>query len=1043
MNLPELAIKRPVATAMCFTALILIGLISLTRLPVELHPNISFGEISIIVQIRGGIPPTEVESMVSKPIEEAVSTVSHLEEMLSISKEGEATIVLSFEPGINMDFAALEVREKFARVKNKLPEAAEKPVIAQFKRSDVPILILAVTSLRRTTEGIRKIVDEVVKERVKRVTGVANVEVGGGRERKILVEVDQRALAKYSLPIQRIISTLGTNNLNLLSGEIKQERDKYLIRTIGEFESIDEIKKIGVSTTPDGSIVRLGDVAEVRDSYLEPKGYARINIRPVVSLYIQKESTGNTIQIVKGLMKEVEKIREIMPNDIKIIVTSNQADFIKKSIDNLKNSLLKGAVLIMFILAFFLGRIKKKYSIFIVIAIVGVMFMPIKALYVMLLASIVIFLIRQELRPIMIVAASIPISIIITFGLMELYKLTINFITMSGLALGVGMLVDNSIVVFEHILTKIEEGKKQVRAAIDGAYEMFLVIWASTLTTVIVFFPILFAGKEMGLLYRGVAWTVIFSLGISFFVALTIVPLLSSRIKITKSTTDLLEPLYSLQKKALIFILKKRFIVFAVVIAVFIACLFMATRIGKEFIGTTEQNKFTIFIELPTGTKLDISNETVKKVETLLKDMPEIKLFNARVEPWSSKVYVELLPLDQRKRSIAEIINELRPKVAKIEPAFIYFEEEQEVGTKEIILDLFGYDYDILRELAISIATKLGSIPRFTDTKIRMREGRPELGLKVDKNKAAQYNLSVSDISTIVHAQMRGLRATLFHTESKEIEMIGRLDERHRKTFKDVHKLVLVTEDGKKVFLDQVADFEYGLGPSEIWRKNRSRMIQVSTNIGEIPLSKAADKIEKALKDVEFPENYFYRFGGNYPSMIKTQKEFGIIIWIILALIFIVLASLFESYYQPLIIMGTVLLASIGAILALFLTKTAIGMGVLIGMMMLAGIVVNNGIILVDHINFLRKKNKNLVHIVIQAAHDRLRPVVMTTATTVMGLLPMALDKSEGANLWNPLAITVIGGMLVATPLTLLLVPAIYTTFERMKEVISSRIGKA
>ncbi|NQU95642.1 MAG: efflux RND transporter permease subunit [Candidatus Omnitrophica bacterium] len=1042
MNLPELAIKRPVATAMCFIALILIGLISLTRLPVELHPNISFGEISIIVQIRGGIPPTEVESMVTKPIEEAVSTVSHLEEMLSISKEGEATIVLSFEPGINMDFVALDVREKFARVKNKLPESAEKPVIAQFKRSDVPILILAVTSLRRTTEGIRKIVDEVVKERVKRISGVANVEVGGGRERKILVEVDQRALAKYSLPIQRIISMLGTNNLNLLSGEIKQEKNKYLIRTIGEFESIEDIKKIGVSTTPDGSIVRLGDVAEVRDSHLEPKGYARINIRPVVSLYIQKESTGNTIQIVEGLMKEVERIREIMPDDIKIIVTSNQADFIKKSIDNLKNSLLKGAVLIMFILAFFLGRIKKKYSIFIAIAIIGVMFMPIKALYVMLLVSVVIFLIRQELRPIMIVAASIPISIIITFGLMELYKLSINFITMSGLALGVGMLVDNSIVVFEHILTKIEQGKKQVQAAIDGAYEMFLVIWASTLTTIIVFFPILFAGKEMGLLYRGVAWTVIFSLGISFFVALTIVPLLSSRIKITKSTTDLLGPLYNLQKKALIFILKKRFIVFAIVIAAFIACLFLATRMGKEFIGTTEQNKFTIFVELPTGTKLDISNETVKKVENLLKDIPEIKLFNARVEPWSSKVYVELLPLDQRKKAITEIIDDLRPKVAKIKPAFIYFEEEQEVGTKEIILDLFGYDYDILRELAISIATKLGSIPRFTDTKIRMREGRPELGLKVDKNKAAQYDMSVSDISTIVHAQMRGLRATLFHTESKEVEMIGRLEERYRKTFKDVHKLVMVTEDGKKVFLDQIADFEYGLGPSEIWRKDRSRMIQVSTNIGEIPLSKAAEKIKEALEDMKFPENYFYRLGGNYPSMVKTQKEFGLIIWVILALIFIVLASLFESYYQPLIIMGTVLLASIGAILALYVTKTAIGMGALIGMMMLAGIVVNNGIILVDHINFLRKKNKSLFHVVIQAAHDRLRPVVMTTATTVMGLLPMALDKSEGANLWNPLAITVIGGLLVATPLTLLLVPAIYTTFERIKEVVPTLLVK-
>ena len=1035
---------------MFFTIFILIGIISLFRLPVELYPNISFGEISIIVQIRGGIPPTEVESMVTRPIEESVSTVSHLEEMLAISKEGESTIVLSFEPGIDMSFAALEVREKFARVKNKLPKEVEKPIIAQFKRSDVPIIILAVTSLRRTTEELRKIVDEIVKERIKRVTGIANVEVGGGRERKILVEVDQRALVKYSLPLERIINMMGLNNLNLLSGEIKKERNKYLIRTIGEFETIDDIKNIGVSTTPDGSIVRLKDVAEVKDSYLEPTGYARINIRPIVSLYLQKESTGNTIQIANAVLKEMDKVRKIVPPDVKIIVTSNQAKFIEKAINNLKNSLLKGAILIMLVLAFFLGRIKKEHSILILVVLVAMMFIPAKLLYVMLAVFIATFLSKKDFRPIMIVTASIPISVIITFGLMELCNvffskaitLTINFITMFGLALGVGMLVDNSIVVFENILKKIEEGHNRIDATIKGASEMNLVIMASTLTTVIVFLPMVFVGKEVKLLYGGVAWTVTFSLIVSLFVALTVVPLLSSRANVTKGETNILIPLYKLQKQALVFVIRRRFLIFGIVLAAFIASLFISGKIGKEFIGTTEQNKFTIFIEMPTGTKLDISNKVVKDVENLLKEVPEVKTFTARVEPWSSKVYVELLPLGQRKRTIAEIIESLRPKVGKIRPAFIYFEEEQEVGTKEIILDLFGYDYDILRELAISMATRLGSIPKFTDVKIRMREGRPELGLKVDKKKSAQFGLSVSDVATMVHAQMRGLRATLFHTEAREIETIARLEERYRRTFKDLHKLVLITEDGQEVLMDQIADFKYGLGPSEIWRKDRSRMIQVSANIGDIPLSKAADEIRKVLKDINFPENYFYRLGGNYPSMVKTQKEFSVIIWVILILIYIVLASLFESYYQPFIIMGTVLLASIGAILALFITKTAIGMGALIGMMMLAGIVVNNGIILVDHINVLRQKRKGLFHIVISAAHDRLRPVVMTTATTIMGLLPMALDKSEGANLWNPLAITVIGGMLVSTPLTLLLTPAIYTTFERIKEVTHTRFLK-
>ncbi|MBL7158184.1 MAG: efflux RND transporter permease subunit [Candidatus Omnitrophica bacterium] len=1048
MNLPKLAITRPISTAMAFLALILVGLISLSRLPVELSPNVSLGEISIIIYIRGGIPPTEVESMVIKPIEEALFTVSYLETMLSISKEGEATIVLSFKPGTDMNFAALEVREKFAKVRNKLPEQAEKPIIAQFKKSDYPIVILAATSKRKTTEQIRKVVDEIIKERLKRVTGVANIEVVGGRERKILVEVDQRALVKYSLPLQRVINILGLNNLNLLSGEINRVKDKYLIRTIGEFKSVDDIKKTVISTTPEGSIVRLEDIAQVRDSYLEPKGYARINVKPIVSLRVQKESTGNTIQIAEGVTKEVEKIKRIIPPDIDLMETSNQADFIKKSINNLKDSLLKGAILIMLTLAFFLGRIKKEHSIYVLLLLVGILFVPTKLVYILLLGFVIVFLIKKSLRPIMIVAVSIPISVIITFGLMELSNafltravpLTINYITMFGLALGVGMLVDNSIVVFENILKKNEEGEPIEKAAILGATEMNIVIIASTLTTIIVFLPMMFVGQEMRLLYSGVAWTVTFSLIVSLFVALTVVPLLSSRVAIVKGKTEILSPLYNIQRAIIAFVLKKKVWIFLFVIVAFVGTLILSKRIGKEYLGTTEQNKFTVFIEMPTGAKLEVSDKVVKQVEKLLNEVPEVEKFTAIVEPWSSKVYVELVAIAERKRTVAEVMESLRPKVGRIKPAFIYFEEQQEVGTKEIILDVFGYDYDVLRELAISMATRLGSVPKFSDTKIRMREGRPELGLKIDKKKAAQFDFTVSDIATDVHAQMRGLRATLFHTEGREVETIARLEEKYRRTFKDVHKLALISLEGDNVLMDQVAEFKYGLGPSEIWRKDRSRMIQVSSNIADIPLSKAAEQIKEALNDIKFPENYFYRLGGNYPTMIKTQKEFAVIIWVILILIYIVLASLFESYYQPFIIMGTVLMASIGAVLALFITGTSIGMGALIGMMMLAGIVVNNGIILVDHINILHISNKNLPQIVAQAANDRLRPVIMTTATTIMGLLPMALDTSEGSNLWKPLAITVIGGMLVATPLTLFLVPAIYSTVESIKTAITRKL---
>jgi len=1033
MSLPAFAVKRSITILMTFSALILFGFVSLTRLPVELYPNVSFGEISIIVYVRGGMPPTEVEVLVTKPIEESISTVSHLEQILSISKEGESTVVLSFEPGTNMEFAALEVREKFARVKNKLPKEIEKPVIAQFKKGDVPIVIMAVTSPKRTTEEIRKIVDGEIKERLKRINGVANIDVGGGRERKILVEVDKNLLAKYSLSLEKVISILSTNNLNLLSGDYKKERNKYLVRIMGEFKTISEVKNMGVGQTSANSIIRLKDVARVEDSYLDPRTHSRMNAKPVVSLYLQKESTANTIEVAEEILKEVEVLKSILDKDIEIVVTSNQAKFIKKAVNNLKDSLLRGALLIILVLLIFLERLKKPAVIFVFILIGVAILAPSKILYFTLFAGIVALVSLKPLRSILIVTLSIPISVIITFGLMKTKGLTINFMTLFGLALGVGMLVDNSIVVFENILKKKEEGLGPVKASVQGSTEVTLAIIASTLTTIIVFLPMIFVGEEVKLLYGGVAWTVTFALIVSLFVSLSVVTLLSSKEAKARKGAVWVEKMSGFYRRILGRMLRKRYYLVGGAFVLCIAAFFVMRTLGSEFIGSTEQSKFTIFIELPTGAKLDISNAVVKEVEALAMQLPEAKTVSSRVEGWSSKVYVELVPVGERKRPVKVIIESLRPKTNKIYPAFIYYEEEQEVGTKEMILDLFGYDYKMLREMAVSISTRLGEIPELTDIKIRMREGRPEMGIDVNKQIAALFDLNVHDIAMMVHAQMKGMRATTFHTESKEVETIARVDEKYRRTFDDLHRLVLTTDAGRNVLLDQISEFKYELGPSEIWRKNKNRMVQVSGNVSDVPISKMATTIKDRLKDLKLPEGYFYRFGGNYPTMIQTNKQFKAVIWLVLALVYIVLASLFESYSQPLIIMIAVPLALIGAVFALFVTKNTMSMGVFVGMMMLAGIVVNNSIIMIDHINQLRKDNVNWLKAILTGCRNRLRPITMTTSTTILGLLPMALDKSEGANLWSPLAITVIGGLLSSTVLTLLIVPSIYLVLEDVK----------
>ncbi len=1050
MNLPAFSIRRPVTVLMVTLIVFIFGIVSLSKLPVELYANTSFGEVSIIINVRGGIPPTEVEAQVTKLVEEAVATVSNLQQLLSISKEGESTVVLSFQPGTDMDFVALEVREKFAKVKNRLPKEIEKPVIAQFQQGDVPVVIVSATSNLRSTEAIRKIVDTTMKENLKRVAGVANVEVAGGRERKILVDVDQVKLASFGIPIDEVTSVLGANNLNLLSGEVKRTLDRFLIRMIGEYDSVDQIANMALRRTPAGSVIRVKDVATVKDSYLDATEYARLNVNPVVTAYIQKEGTKNTITVAQEILKEIESLRTILPKDIRLIVTSNQAEFIKKAIDNLMESLLEGVVLIVLVFFLFLYRLTLKQVLIVFALIVFTLFSKGIILHLLFVGLVGLLVVKRKFRPILIVTAPIPVSVIGTFIFMRNGGLTINVMTLFGLALGVGMLVDNSIVVFENILKKTEKGMDVFQAAAEGSSEMLLALIASTATNVIVFLPLVFMGEELQKLYSGMATTIVVSLMISMVCALTLVPMMCSRkaFSITSAVTgeeeagsgdSWFKKFTDLERKFLFQSIRHRFRVLGISVLVFVVSMFFATKLGSEYLGSTEQNKFTTFIELPTGAKLDSSDKVVKKVEGILRTLPEVKTFSSRVEAWSSKVYVEVVKSTERKRSVNDIIESIRQQTNRLSPAFIYFQQEEQVGTKEVILEVFGYSYEKLREMAIAIANRMEKVKGLTDTKIRMREGRPEMQVLVNKKKSGMYGLTVSEVANQIHGQMRGLRATVFHTEGKEVETISRLDEKYRKTFKDLHNLIITNKEGAPILLDQVSDFKFGLGPSEIWRKDRNRMIQVSANIGKVSLGEVIKSLREQLKTVPFPEDYFYRVGGDYPTMVRTSKQLRIMIGFVLVLVYLVLASLFESFYQPVLIMIAVPLAIVGAVIALYLGPKTIGVGALLGMMMLGGIVVNHSIMLIDRINYYIHKGNSAIRSAIMANKDRLRPILMTMSCTVLGLFPMAIDKSEGANLWSPLALTVIGGVVSSTILTLMVTPAFYIISQDIMNLVKKR----
>jgi len=1081
MSLPGFSVNRPTFVSMLFTGVIIIGVIALKMLPVEMMPNISYGDITINIDVRGGIPASEIENRIAKPVEEAVSSATHLRNILSISKEGNATIILEFEPGTEMNFAALEVREKFNRIRNKLPKEIEKPVIAKYEYMDVPIMILAVTSDRRSPEDLRKIVDERIKDRIQRVEGVARAEIVGGRESKIIIEIDQYRLQAYQLSINKVVDTINLNNSNLLAGEIKRAKDKYLVRTIGELESLEDLSNLAVATTKEGSVVRLKDIATIKDSYLEPTAFARLNAQPVISIYVQKESLANTVQISKDVNREVEILKRNLDKDIKVSIISNQADIIQQAVNQVNSSLLTGA----------------------------------------LLASLILFVFLWDIRLVFIISSSIPLSVIVTFCLMYFSKLTLNVMTLSGLALGVGMLVDNAIVVLDNTFKKrdnflLSPGRFpedmpmkeiQKRLAIEASEEMFLAIVASTFTTIVVFLPLFFINPEIKLLYSGIALTITYSLLASLFTAVTLVPLLASRLKLKdpRLPQDIPEPVLAegqpeeketeikkepakntegvsrigffgkVYKILISLVLFIRYLIIFLVVIALLRVIQEASKLEQEFIGIAEQNKFTVFVEMPTGTKIEITDKIVASIESYVAKMPEVKNATSKVEPWSGKIFVELKPLAERKKSTAEFMNALRPYTEKFyqtHRAFVYYEEPQEVGTKEILLELYGYDYEVLKSLAIQVAQRLQTIPKFTDTKIRMREGRPEIQLILDKREAAMFGLTTEDVSLALHTHMRGLVATRFRgtrepliktsdpnfnpdwhfnanpallnnassqekTKAEETETIVRIGEEFRHTRDDLRRISLVTPYGDMVFLNQLATFKDEYGPSEVWRKNKSRMVQVSANTGGVALGTAAVKVKEALKDLKLPKDYFWQFGGNYDKMIQNQKELYWALVISLVLVYMILAGLFESLTEPVIILSTVPMAAIGAIAALRLADKPVGTGVLIGAIMLGGIVVNNAIILIDRINFLRRtftdkysQRGGAKKAVIDASFDRLRPIMMTSLTTILGLIPMALDKSESANLWSPLAITVIGGLSVSTFLTLFVIPCVYLIFR-------------
>ena len=1006
MGLPNLAVKRPVLTTILFSGIILLGIISLVNLQVELYQNMSRGIITITTKARGGLAPLEVETLITKPIEEAVASVAHLKNLFSNSREGESKVTLQFEPGTNMDFAALEVREKFSKVKNKLPEEIEKPVIANFNDSDSPILIFSIVSSAKTPEELREYVERNIKPKLSRVAGVASVEIFGGRERKILVELDRDRMFAQSLTIEKVMEVIGSSNINLLAGDLAIGTLDRSVRTIGGFTEISDIGDIGVGTTKEGSIVPLKEVGTVKDSYSEPNDYARLNQQDNCSVQIKKTSTSNTIEVSRNVKNSIDALRSILDSDLKITVITDRADTILKAIGEVEEAMLLGVILTVITIFFFLKKIKLAF----------------------------------------IVMLSIPTAIIATFIFMASLGISINVMTLTGLALATGMLVDSSIVVIENIFKKRQQGLNPTEAVVIGAEEVWLPLAASCATTITVFIPIIFIDKEIQLMYQGLAFTVSTSLMASLFVAVMLIPMLLSRMKIQDvGGEDELKKmergrLFSTYRKLLKRAFENKYIILMTVFLLFVFSAMQISKKDMDLPSAYEENEFSVIVFPIAGAELGANDRVAKILEGLLRQYTEVKTVDTVVRKDDLRIYVQLVPKKKRKHSKSEIINFIREKGGEeaktVHEDYSVIVDEGVSGddTTKLVVDIYGHENDKLEKLAHQFASKMGQVKGLSNIVMTDLRKRPEYSLVVDRGRAAIYGLTVKDIADSVHAQVRGMRPTKYHEQEKgeEIETITRLQPIYREKLEDLRNIFIGNKDGDQIPLAQVAGFYPSTGPSTIDRKDKHRYVFVKAD-SSLPIETVARNVKESVREVEFPKDYYYRFGGRYPELIKGKGQLSQAMIVTVLLIYMLLACLFQSFTQPLLIMAAVPLASIGVWAGLALTNKPLSQSVFIGMIMLVGIVVNSSIILIDRINMLKDKYPDPEHLLMRACQDRLRPIMMTATATLLGFLPMAMSWGQSSELWSPLAITVMGGLISSTLLTLFIIPCIYCSSIDLK----------
>ncbi len=1021
MKIARFSVSRPIFTTMVTLIVVILGGISLWRLPIDLIPDVSYPTLTVSTRYENA-SPEEMEELISRRVEEAVAAVPGVEELTSTSAEGISNVRVTFTWGSDLDVAANDIRDRLDRISDDLPEEAEKPQLRKFDIASFPILLLGVASELDPLE-LRRLIDEQVKYRIERIPGVAVLDVWGGFEPEIRVLLDANKIKALGLPLDGIIRSLREANLTVPAGTIERGHYDVTLRTPGEFTNLDELRQTIVAAR-DGAPIYLHQIGTVVDTHREITRIIRINGDPGVRLAVRKQSATNTVEVARDVLAEIERINADY-SQIAIVPISDSSEYIENSINNVSRSVLYGGALAVLVLLFFL----------------------------------------RNVRSTLVIATAIPISIVATFALVYFGGFTLNLMTLGGLALGVGMMVDSAIVVLENIFRlRQEKGVSARESSINGAEEVTAAIIASTITTLVIFLPLVFVRGMSGVLFRQLAYVVGFSLICSLVVALTLVPMLAAKLgggvraaSLAKITSGgrIFQGLERSYGNLLGLALRRRFVTLTLAVGLFGGCLLLYPLIGSEFMPQTDEGEVRISAEMEVGTRLAVVDERMRRIEERVEALvPEARASVVSIGASSYRpgngatgdVQLSLVPIKDRSRSSQEIADALRKQIGDQPGITLRTRAGQGLfvlriafggGDEGLQLEIRGHDLETLDALSAEVAKSIEDIPGVTDVRLSRESGVPQELLRIDRNRAADLGVSIAKVARMLETAIAGSQAGTFRRDGDDVRILVQLKDAELLALDEVLDLTITNDYGEQVILRNVVSLESRRGPIQIDRKNQQRVATVSANISDRDLGSIVADVEQRLAEIPRPSNTDVSVAGDWEERQEAFAELLISLILSLLLVYMVMACLYESLTDPLVVMFSVPLAAVGVLLTLFLTDTTFNVQSYIGCIMLGGIVVNNAILIVDQATRLRRLDGlEIFEAVREAGRRRLRPILMTSLTTMLGLLPLALGLGEGAEAQAPLARAVIGGLLSSTLITLFVIPVVYSLLHREQEAV-------